>query len=57
VTLDIADTTTTGGAPDRAASAETIAINRRMASASATDVPPNFITTLFIDTLSFLSKS
>ncbi len=33
----------------RAACAETIAISRRMASASATDVPPNFITTFFID--------
>ena len=52
VTFDIADTTTTGGAPDRAACADTIAISRRIASASMTDVPPNFITTFFIDTLS-----
>ena len=51
MTFDMAETTTTGGAPVRAACADTIAISRRMASASATDVPPNFITTFFISAL------
>ena len=56
VTFDIAETTTTGGAPDFAACAVTMAINRRMASASATDVPPNFITTFFITELACLRR-
>src|SRR5437667_8505798 len=48
VTFDSADTTTTGGspAPARSASFRTIALTRRIAASSATDVPPNFMTTL-----------
>ena len=45
MTYDNAETTTTGG-PVRADSARTMAIKRRIASWSATEVPPNFITTL-----------
>jgi len=48
VTPASADTTTTGADGDRRAriSRSTIPIRRSIASASATEVPPNFITTL-----------
>ncbi len=44
VTLAIADTTTTGASP-RSRRPRTIAVVRRIAAASSTEVPPNFITT------------
>jgi len=49
VTFDNADTTTTGSRSAggcRSICCRTIEITRRMAASSATDVPPNFITTL-----------
>ena len=47
VTFDIAETTTTGGVAGalRARWSRTIAITRSIASASATEVPPNFMMT------------
>ena len=44
VTPDIAETTMTGGVSERWSAVPAIEMIRRIASASATEVPPNFIT-------------
>jgi hypothetical protein len=44
VTPLIADTMTTGGNPELSRAPFTIPTTRAIASASATDVPPNFMT-------------
>src|SRR5262245_61931786 len=46
VTPLIADTTTAGPRPSRVRAARTISISRRIAGGSATEVPPNFWTTM-----------